>query len=83
MGTTLISVIGSLLVFMLGLLLYLVKSARDDIIELEQHIDKSLIESGEKILERVKKPECIREMDVIRLDLKDIVRDIRELERKN
>lgn len=82
MGTTLLSIIGTLLVFILGLLLYLVRSTREDINLLKKHMDNSLAETRDKILERVHRPDCIREMDNIRLEIKETVRDIKDLERK-
>ncbi len=88
MGTSLISIIGSLIVFLLGLMLYMLKATRNDVKELDTHMEemktkfeKELAESVQKILDRVYKPDCIREMGEIRTDLKEAIRDIRVLER--
>ena len=81
MGTTLLSIIGSLIVFLLGTLLYLIKQTRGDIDRLELHLQESLETAKKEIMERVHKPDCIRDMTYIRDDLKEAVRDIRTLER--
>jgi hypothetical protein len=81
MGTTLLSIIGSLIVFMLGLLLYLVKSARNDIEKLEVHVVAELKETEKEILKRVCKEDCNREMKDVKEVVKESVRDIRALER--
>jgi len=81
MGTTLLSIIGTLLVFLLGLILTMIRSIRDDIALLEVHVDTSLNEAKKEITDRVIKPDCIREMTEIKDNLKDAIKDIRNLER--
>jgi hypothetical protein len=81
MSPTLVSILGSLIVFLLGLILYMIKSTRNDIEKLEIHVDLSLSEAKREIMDRVQRPDCIREMATIREDLKDAVKDIRTLER--
>ena len=81
MGTTLLSIIGSLLVFFLGLLLYLVKSTRGDIEKLELHMEASLAEAKKQILDKVCRIDCIREMAEMKLDIKEVIKDVRTIER--
>ena len=82
MGTTLLSIIGSLIVFLLGILWYLMQNLKKELDELKSHVDESLESAKNQIIERVHKPDCIRDMQEIRMDLKEAVRDIRELERR-
>jgi hypothetical protein len=81
MGTTLLAIIGSILVFLLGLLLYLLKQTRADIDHLEDHLQTALDLAKKEIVDRVQKPDCIREMKEIRDDVKEVVKDIRALEK--
>jgi hypothetical protein len=80
-GTTLLSIIGSLVVFLLGLLLYLIKQTRADIERLEEGMKITLDTTKKEIIDLVRKPDCIRDMRDIRDDLKEAVRDVRVLER--
>jgi predicted Holliday junction resolvase-like endonuclease len=81
MGTALLSIIGSLIVFLLGIMLYMVKSTRQDIEKLQGHVDESLEDAKKEIMIRVAKPDCVREMSELKSDIKEIFRDIRESER--
>jgi phage-related protein len=86
MGSVLVPIIGSLVValilFLLSVLLSAVRSTRADLKSLENHIDTSLALTKMDIVSKVGKPDCIREMSDVRNDLKEVVRDMRELERK-
>jgi hypothetical protein len=81
MGNTLLSIIGSLIGVLLGLLLYLIKLTRSDIDKLEKHVDASIESMRKEIVEKVHKPDCLREMMDLKVDLKELVRDVRQIER--
>lgn len=93
-----ISIIGSLIIFLLGLLLYLFKALRQDLIDMDRKID-ALSQNIDKKIEklstevdnkmerktkeiwddmrtRVERPECIREMNNLRDDLKEVTKTI-------
>ena len=63
-----LTLIGSLTVFLLGLFLILLQGLRKDIISLSDKIDA-----------RVLRPEYVREMDKIKDDFREIERDVKEI----
>jgi hypothetical protein len=81
MGQTLLSIIGSLIVFLLGVIMYMIKATRADLERLERKFETDLKEAKSEIFKRVERPECLREMADIRTDLRDAIKDIRTLER--
>jgi hypothetical protein len=92
MGTNLLPIIGSLvtalIIFLLGLLLHLVKQNRIAIETLDEHRSRDMKEAQllldaakKEIMDRVQKPDCVREMTAIKFDIQRAVDDIRNLER--
>jgi hypothetical protein len=76
-----------LIVFLLGLLLYFVKTTRNELDKLNEHIETSAIrlqgqfkEMEKEVVLRVQRPDCIREMTELKSDLRALIKN--GLERK-
>ena len=77
-----LSIIGTLVVGLLGFLLKMISGVRSDLISMEERLDNKIDITNEKIIEKVARPDCVREMDTIRSDIKETIRDIKELNRR-
>jgi hypothetical protein len=63
-----LAVIGTIIVVLFMFLLAMLKGLREDIIDLEI-----------RIAQKVLKPDCAREMDMVRCDLREVVKDVKDI----
>jgi uncharacterized protein YneF (UPF0154 family) len=73
-----VSAIVVLLVFLLGMFLYLIKSIKRDFKAETGIVTREVKAIEQSVTAKVSRPECIREMDEVKRDLKDIARDLKD-----
>jgi hypothetical protein len=78
-----LSIIGTLVVGLLGFLLKMISGVRQDLINMEERLDEKIESTNNRVLEKVARPDCIRDMDIVRIDIKEAIRDIKDLTRRN
>jgi hypothetical protein len=76
-----LTLIGSLIVFLLGLFLVMLKGLKGDLMRIEGEVlskasSQDMKDLEDKIHERVLRPDCVREMDKLIQEFKCVERDV-------
>jgi hypothetical protein len=81
-----LTLIGSLIVFLLGLFLVMLKGLKSDLIRIEGEVlskasTQDMKDLENEIKERVLRPDCVREMDKLIKEFKDVKDEFRDVEK--
>jgi hypothetical protein len=71
-----LTLVGSINIFLLGLLLTAIKNVRGDMVGLEERIEKHVDHTKEELIDKIGTPQCDKAMKLLQ---KEIVLDMKEL----
>lgn len=78
---SILSIIGTLIVVLLGFLLTMIKNVRSDLVLMDDRMDKHLEKVKNELLEKVSIPTCLKDMKILQreiiTDVKDLIREVK------